>query len=201
VPSGTNRPAEDHMANPPAPIALDQRYLGAWNEINTRIALRQALITIYTSLTLASIGAPLLQQGSNGLWRLVYAVPPLSVLFAMLLRMHERMIRLLNLYLIEWDLRSGADLRLCYFAGEEWATQVAKARRSNDLVCLSLVLGLNAIAGFVLFLGPGAAALTFADHIACAALALVAAFALWLIWSIMSLRDPVLTKPSAPART
>jgi hypothetical protein len=183
---------------PSAPVVIDQRYLGAWNEINTRIALRQALITIYTSLTLASIGAPLLQQSNNGLWRLAYAVPPLSVLFAMLLRMHERMIRLLNLYLIEWDLRSGADLRLCYFAGEEWATQVAKARRSNDLVCLALVLGLNAIAGFVLFLGPRAAELTFADHVACAILAVVAGFALWLIWRIMTLRDPVLMKTNLP---
>lgn len=181
---------------PSAPVAIDQRYLGAWNEINTRVALRQALFTIYTSLTLASIGAPLLQQGNSGLWRLAYAVSPLSVLFAMLLRMHERIIHLLNLYLVEWDLRSGADMRLCYFAGEQWATQVARARRSNDLVCFALVLGLNGIAGFVLFFGPHAAELTVADHVVCGFLAMVAGVALWLIWSILTLRDRMLLKTS-----
>ncbi|OAI41591.1 hypothetical protein AYO40_02975 [Planctomycetaceae bacterium SCGC AG-212-D15] len=186
------------MASSPATpslAAIDQRYLGAWNEINTRIALRQALITIYTSLTLASIGAPLLQASNSGLWRLAYAVPPLSVLFAMLLRMHERMIRLLILYLIEWDVRSGAEPALCYFAGE-WSAQVAKVRRSHDLVCLALVLGLNGIAGFVVFVGPRATELTFADHIACGVLALVAGLALWLIWGIFTLRDPAMKTAS-----
>lgn len=180
------------MADEPAThVNVDQRYLGAWNEINTRIALRQSLITIYTSLALASIGAPLLQSGHNGLWRLAYAVPPLSILFAMLLRMHERMIQLLNLYLIEWDERSAVEPRLRYFSGEQWATQVARIRRSNDLVCFALVLGLNGVAGFVVYFGPRSAELTTADFVVSAILGAVAVLALWLIWGIFSLRDPV----------
>lgn len=66
----------------PPRASADARYLGAWNEINARIAQRQALLTIYTSLALAALGAPLLPEAAGGLWRLCYAAGPLSVLFA-----------------------------------------------------------------------------------------------------------------------
>ncbi len=171
----------------PPRVSPDARYLGAWNEINARIAQRQSLITIYTSLALAALGAPLL-QGAGGLWRLCYAVGPLSVLFAMLLRMHERMIQLLARFLAECEGPPAGDPLPRYYAAAEWSAPVGRARRAHDWVCFCLVLGVNGAAGVVLFFGPHVGERTGADGACVAVMAATAAAALWLICRIPSLR-------------
>jgi hypothetical protein len=171
----------------PSRVSADARYLGAWNEINARIAQRQALITIYTSLALAALGAPLL-QGAGGLWRLCYAAGPLSVLFAMLLRMHERMILLLARFLAECEGSLTGDSLPRYYAAVEWTAPVARARRIHDWVCFCLVFGINAAAGVVLFFGPHAGERAEADWAGAAIMATTATAALWLICRIPRLR-------------
>jgi hypothetical protein len=172
----------------PPRVSADARYLAAWNEINARIAQRQSLITIYTSLALAALGAPLL-QGAGGLWRLCYAVGPLSVLFAMLLRMHERMIQLLRRFLEECEGLPTGDSLPRYYAATERTAAMDRARRAHDWVCFCLVLGINGAAGVVLFIGPHAGERTDADSVGVAIIAATAAAALWLICRIPKLRS------------
>ncbi len=167
----------------PPNVSADARYLGSWNEINARIAQRQALITIYTSLALAALGTPLL-LGTGGLWRLSYAIGPLSILFAMLLRMHERMIQILADFLAELEGPETAEALPRYYASDKWARPVAHTRRIHDWVCFFLVLGINGAACSVLFFGPHVSELTSGDEVCAGVMALTTGLSLWLIFRI-----------------
>ena len=168
-------------------VSLDIQYQGAWNEFNTRIAQRQNVISIYTTLALAAIGAAMLPQDPAISYRMLFAIPVLSLLFAGLLQKHERMMDNLHKFLIECE-RVPDATNVGYHAGEIWDKREAKARLIHDWVCVTLIVGLNALAAVLLYTKPRITILTTLDHIVGGLLASCSLIAIWLVLQIGKIR-------------
>jgi hypothetical protein len=129
----------------PSIVEPGTRYACAWAELNARIAQRQALITIFTSIALAATGAALASPYREIAWRAVYAIPLMGLLFAVLLRMHERQIALLRCFLSDLEALPGSEGLPKYHSASPRSFEAHRARRPHDHVCLSLVLGFTLV--------------------------------------------------------
>lgn len=125
------------------------RYVCAWGELNVRITQRQALITIFTSIALAATGAALASPLREVAWRAIYAIPLMGLLFAVLLRMHERQIALLRSFLHDLEALPGSEGLPRYHSESPRSTEAHRARRPHDHVCLALILGFTLVAAAI----------------------------------------------------
>jgi len=161
-------------------LSLDFQYQNAWSEFNTRIAQRQNCISIYTSLTLAAVGAALVPADPKVSYRMLYMVPILSFLFAAMLRLHEGMMDNLHSYMVECE-KTDSFLG-GYHANPLWDDVTGKVRKLHDIVCSLLIVLSNLVAYVILYSPPRLAFLTRFDKLFADFLILVAiGSAVWVL--------------------
>lgn len=169
-------------------VTANYRFVGAYQEVNTRIAQRQQALTIYVSLSLSLLAALVaLKPGISGLvvpieW-LVMGFPLASVFLVMMSYKSERALTNLRRFLCVLERLGNEDEKIpSYNADPRWSTDANHARQFQDYAAALLVLGGNLI-------GLGAAAkiypMRFAENPVAmwiaALLAMVSFFSLLLI--------------------
>ncbi len=134
-------------------LPLHFRYIAVSNEINVRLQLRQNALTMYTTWSLAILGLVASTDAEN--CRFLYFLPFLSLLFVVLIRMHEEMIE--NLYQFlrraeSLDSKGGrmAEAFPAYNWDEIYRTNVMKSRKSNDWIIIGLITVVYTAACFLL---------------------------------------------------
>jgi len=82
-------------------LDLNAQYTGAWSEINVRVSQRQFIVSFYSTLSIAVMGAALNKDWAPDTWRIIFAIPYLNILFIYLIEMHEKQIAILRSFLSE----------------------------------------------------------------------------------------------------
>ncbi|SKB01911.1 hypothetical protein SAMN02745166_03505 [Prosthecobacter debontii] len=124
-------------------VDASTRYSGAYAEINTRITQRQNVITIFLTAITALVASAVVSLNSVhhlGLWRVIYGVPLLIIVFTALLRMHERQIVILRAYIAELEAFCEAAQIPNYHYNSVYISPAMEARRRHDLICFLLCL-------------------------------------------------------------
>ena len=131
------------------PVSANYRFVGAYQEVNTRIAQRQQALTIYASLVLSLLAAMVaLKPGAaaSGLpieW-LAMGFPLASCFLAALSYKAERALTNLRQFLCALERIGNADRTLpSYNADPVWATNANSARRFQDYAAAMLAAGGN----------------------------------------------------------
>jgi hypothetical protein len=184
---GNNPMADSIHPRPSATASADARYLGAWNEINTRIAQRQNLLSIYTTLALASAGAASIVTPAPPTWRFVYAIPLLSLLFAVLLRMHEQQIAILRAFLA--DLERANKIVPGFHLPNKRSARAQEIRKLHDYCCLGLVTGFLMIAAMIWWLSLAHGLIHAFDWSAMPISVICGVISLWMISSNSQSRE------------
>ena len=137
-------------------LALNYRYMGAWNEVSTRIGLRQNAVTMYVTLSsailtiLASaprIGLPI------DIYTFSLLVPGISLFLGLLNFKHDKTIALLREFMRECE-RSGSAKRLNlvgYNSNPHYRKFAVKYRNLHDVSAALLILIFNGIGLFVAY--------------------------------------------------
>jgi hypothetical protein len=136
------------------PVSIDIRYLTAWNEVNTRITLRQNALSLYITLVLGIAAALLTGKSSQAFdskW-LSYGFPIISLVFAFLNLKHELTIRNLRLYLCECEklIVSPFDA-LGYHATDKWSQRADNIRIFHDVASALLVLSCSVLGWYTIY--------------------------------------------------
>lgn len=186
------------IQTPRAIVEPSARYISAWNEINVRISQRQRLISIYTTLALAASGASLVPNLASIAWRVAYAIPPLSLLFIFLLRMHEQQIAILRSFLCELESLPGSSRIPQFYHTQSVRGRIAQeARRVHDHVCFGLILGFTVVAAVVWGIAFSRCHITVTDMVFTGVLLACTGLSLWLTYRIPNLRDEAFRKSTA----
>ena len=82
-------------------LDLNAKYTGAWSEINIRVSQRQFIVSFYSTLAIAVMGAALNKEWTTSTWRIIFVIPYLNILFIYLIEMHEKQIAILRSFLSE----------------------------------------------------------------------------------------------------
>ncbi len=161
--------AEPKLAEP------GHRYTAAWGEISQRIAQRQTLVAYYTTIGGAILSfSYLAKAGESDRTVLAYAIGPLSLMFSVLLGMHERQIAVLRSYLARIEKLD--DTTLCldlkypkfHSPGLNCSLKAQDIRMYHDWVALALVGFYGFVAGCLVFfshLGGDLRAMDVPDYI------------------------------------
>jgi VanZ family protein len=165
------------------------RYACAWAELNARITQRQALITIFTSIALAATGAALASPYRDVAWRAIYAIPLMGLLFAVLLRMHERQIALLRSFLSDLEALPGSEELPKYHSESPRSNEAHRARRPHDHVCLALVLGFTLVSAAIWMSAYLSGHVSVLDVLFSGLLAGCALVSFWVIFGIESMHQ------------
>ena len=134
-----------------AHVSANYRFVGAYQEVNTRIAQRQQALTIYVSLVLSLLAALVgLKPGASSTtlpveW-LVLGFPLASTFLALMSYKAERAITNLRHFLCALE-RLGNDTESIpsYNANPVWSINANHARQFQDYAAALLVLGGNLI--------------------------------------------------------
>lgn len=134
-----------------AHVSANYRFVGAYQEVNTRIAQRQQALTIYVSLVLSLLAALVgLKPGASGAvlpveW-LVLGFPLASTFLALMSYKAERAITNLRHFLCALErLGNDGDSIPSYNANPIWSINANHARQFQDYAAALLVLGGNMI--------------------------------------------------------
>lgn len=134
-----------------ANVSANYRFVGAYQEINTRIAQRQQSLTIYVSLVLSLLAALVgLKPGATGTvlpveW-LVLGFPLASTFLTFMNYKAEYAITNLRRFLCELERLGNDDKAIpSYNADPEWSRSANHARQFRDYAAALLVLGGNLI--------------------------------------------------------
>ncbi len=137
----------DSHAN--TPVSANYRFVGAYQEVNTRIAQRQQALTIYASLVLSLLAAMVaLKPGAAAAdlpieW-LAMGFPLASCFLAALSYKAERALTNLRQFLCALERIGNADRTLpSYNADPMWAINANSARRFQDYAAAMLAGGGN----------------------------------------------------------
>jgi hypothetical protein len=144
---------------------MNFRYAAVWNEVNSRIALRQNAVTMFVTLSCAIITIMLTQgtgtqtpnQNSLAIINPRYfsgLMPCVSIVFALLNYKHDKTIALLRQFLKEAEelMTVEYDLKLLGYNSDTLYRPVADdVRKLHDFTCAALIALFNGVAGFVAF--------------------------------------------------
>jgi hypothetical protein len=187
-------------------VRLDTRYSGAWNEINARLQLRQALILYYTSMTIPLIGWLGYENHARDYWYLAYFFPVIAIVVTELLAVLERMIGNPHFYCKHCETLGDPDREIpSYHAqAQPSSIDIPRTRRAQHLVIVSLILVSNFIA-FILTFKEGLMRIKGSDWIfpilVITSPILYWGFTFWTLWRIWGLhwaRLEIDRKPRAP---
>lgn len=132
------------------PVDLNARYNNAWFEVNTRLALRQNAISVYAILmSFVTAGMGLTGAGGAPIARwIAFLVPLLSLLFALLVFMHDRIMSNLCHFIRECEqLGNGGTTPLPnYLSDARWRQHDDRIRVCHHLVCAALIVVFNVFA-------------------------------------------------------
>lgn len=134
-----------------ATVALNFRYVAAWNEISARIAQRQNAITIYATVSgvfltiLAGATIQKFDRTAVGFFSLL--LPILSLCFAFLNYKHNETITLLREFLAECEQMGEAEpLKLPHYNSDpRYRIRADQYRRWHDFSAALLIVLFNAI--------------------------------------------------------
>lgn len=132
------------------PVDLNSHYNNAWSEVNARLGLRQNAISVYATL-MSFVVAGMGLSGSSGLliarW-IAFLVPLLSLLFALLVFMHDSIIRNLCKFIKECELlgNTGNPPFPNYLADPKWNEHDNRIRIWHHIVCAALIAIFNLLA-------------------------------------------------------
>ncbi len=134
-----------------AQVSANYRFVGAYQEVNTRIAQRQQALTIYVSMILSLVAALVaLKPATAGAdlpvqW-LVLGFPVASTFLAMMSYKAEMAITNLRRFLCALERLGNENENLpSYNANPMWSINANRARRLQDYAAAMLALAGNAI--------------------------------------------------------
>lgn len=132
-------------------LSFDARYGAAWNELATRITLRQNALTIY--VTLATGVVAILATGSTTGLKIEkdyfsLTIPALSIFLALLNFKHDKTIALLREYLRSLEDQDG-DRVHGYNTNPEFRKWAEKYRNYHDYAAVVLIILFSLIGFFV----------------------------------------------------
>lgn len=134
-----------------AQVSANYRFVGAYQEVNTRIAQRQQALTIYVSLVLSLLAVLVgLKPSSAGAsipieW-LVMGFPLASTFLALMSYKAERAITNLRHFLCVLERLGNANEAIpSYNANPIWSVSANHARQFQDYAAALLVLGGNLV--------------------------------------------------------
>jgi hypothetical protein len=132
-------------------VSANYRFVGAYQEVNTRIAQRQQALTIYVSMVLSLLAALVaLKPGTLNSpvpieW-LVLGFPVASIFLALMSYKGEMAITNLRHFLCALERLGNADEAMpSYNANPEWSINANHARRFQDYAAALLAFGGNAV--------------------------------------------------------
>jgi len=134
-----------------AQVSANYRFVGAYQEVNTRIAQRQQALTIYVSLILSLLAAlvalkPATAGSDLPVQWLVLGFPVASTFLAMMSYKAEMAITNLRRFLCALErLGNEKELIPSYNANPTWSINANRARRLQDYAAALLALAGNAI--------------------------------------------------------
>ncbi len=132
-------------------VDANYRFIGAYQEVNARIAQRQQALALYVTLTVSLLAAlvalkPGESHGELPIEWLVLGFPVASTCLAFLNYKAERAITHLRHFIAALERLDNAHESLpSYNSDPKWAMSANKARRFHDLAAAVLVTGGNAI--------------------------------------------------------
>jgi len=134
------------------PVDLNARYSNAWSEVNTRLGLRQNAISVYATL-MSFVVAGMGLKGPTGASiasLIAFLVPVLSLLFALLVFMHDRIIGNLCTFIKECEVlgNTGTTPLPNYLTDPKWSKHDNRIRKWHHVVCAGLVVVFNVLAFF-----------------------------------------------------
>jgi hypothetical protein len=136
-------------------LSLHFRYIGAWREINTRIQLKQYILSAYISSCLTILGFVASTKDSTD-YQLLYFLPILSLFFVFIFRMHEEMIENLYQFLRRAEFLDSMDERMAApFPSYHWdafhRSIAIRSRNINNIVIVVLIIAVHIIASFMVW--------------------------------------------------
>lgn len=137
-----------------AQVSANYRFVGAYQEVNTRIAQRQQALAIYVSMVLSLLAALVaLKNGAAGnalpvQW-LVFGFPVASIFLALMSYKAEMALTNLRRFLCALErLGNEDDAVPSYNANPVWSINANHARRFQDYAAALLAFGGNAVGLF-----------------------------------------------------
>lgn len=133
-------------------VSMDTRYIGAWHEVNARIAQRQNSIAIYVSLVSAISAAVLVSDDKiqASTQALIYCIPVVSMFFAFLNMKHELTISNLRSFIRHCEnMNAGGDVG--YNSSTIWIDKANKYRSFHDAACSILIAVCNGISAYIIY--------------------------------------------------
>jgi hypothetical protein len=129
-------------------VDLNSRYNAAWFEVNTRLTLRQNTITVYAALmsfVVAGMGLPVKSPIAQSV---ILLVPVWSVLFALLVVMHDKIIINLCKFIRHCETfgNTGTPPFPCYLQDKNWSGDDTLVRKYHHYVCAVLIVVFNGLA-------------------------------------------------------
>ncbi|MDB6060968.1 MAG: hypothetical protein JWM78_1071 [Verrucomicrobiaceae bacterium] len=170
-------------------VDANYRFIGAYQEVNARIAQRQQALALYVTLTVSLLAAlvalkPGESHGELPIEWLVLGFPVASTCLAFLNYKAERAITHLRHFIATLERLDNAHQVLpSYNSDPKWATGANKARRFHDLTAAVLVTGGNAI-------GLGAVVKIYPERIAENPLVVLISFAVAVFSLVVILITP-----------
>ena len=130
-------------------VDLNSRYNNAWAEVNTRLHLRQNAITVYVTLmSLVIVGMGLRDKdgGFVAPW-LAWFVPIFSVLFSVMVYMHDSIIKNLCKFIRYCEQKDNPEGVIPnYLSSSEFSVHDNQVRVYHHIACAILIFCMNVLA-------------------------------------------------------